>query len=92
LDLGLKLAPAASLPDGEKQGVVVISIDPSGRAADLGFETGDVILDVSGSSVRAPDEVRNALSEAQGAGRHAALIRIKSGENIRFIAVPVGAA
>jgi serine protease Do len=91
-ELGWRLAPAASLPYEAPQGVVVIGIDPTGRAADLGLEAGDVIMDVSGNSVRTPEDVRNALSEVRVAGRPAALVRVKSGTTTKFVAVPVDSA
>src|SRR6202030_210279 len=47
-DLSLKFAPAAQMPGSESQGVLVIGIDPEGRAADLGIEAGDIIVEVSG--------------------------------------------
>jgi serine protease Do len=88
-EFGLRLAPKIDVSDSERRGVVVIGIDPGGLAADLGFEAGDVILEVSGSPVRTPDDVRKALSDARGASGHAVLVRVKSGEAVRFIAVPV---
>jgi serine protease Do len=91
-DLGLKLAPAATMAGAENPGVIVIGIDPNGRAADLGVEAGDIILEVSGKPVRMPEDIRNALNDARGAGRHAALMRLKSGERTRFIAVPMDPA
>jgi serine protease Do len=95
-DLGLKLAPfidgTAENRSVEKHGLVVLGIDPTGRAADLGVELGDIILEVSGKAVQTPDDIRSALDEARGAGRHAALMRVKSGEAVRFVAVPVDPA
>jgi serine protease Do len=88
-DLGLKLAPPAPMPGRESQGIVVVDIDPEGRAADLGIEAGDVIVEVSGKAVHTPDEISNALNEAHNRGRQAALMRLKSGNAIRFVAVPV---
>jgi serine protease Do len=91
-DLGLKFAPAAQTPGSESQGVVVIGIDPEGRAADLGIEAGDVIVEVSGNAVHTPDGISNALNEARRGGRQAALMRIKSANTLRFIALPVAPA
>jgi serine protease Do len=87
-DLGMALAPGDQAPGNEKNGVVVVGIDPVGRAARLGINPGDVILDVSGRPVRAPNEVRDALHNAHVAGRPAALLRLKSGDKMRFVAVP----
>jgi S1-C subfamily serine protease len=79
-DLGLKFAPAAQTPESETQGVVVIGIDPEGRAADLGIEAGDLIIEVSGKAVHTPDDISTALNAAHGRGRQAALMRLKSGD------------
>jgi S1-C subfamily serine protease len=76
----------------ERRGVIVIGIDPVGRAADLGAEAGDIILEVGGKAVQMPDDIRDALDKAGGAGHHAALMRLKSGNAIRFVAVPVDPA
>jgi serine protease Do len=40
-DLCLQLAPAVETPGAENRGVIVIGMDPNGRAADLGIEAGD---------------------------------------------------
>jgi serine protease Do len=87
-DLGMALAPADQASGSERNGVVVVGIDPVGRAAGLGINPGDVILDVGGRPVRTPNEVREALHNAHVAGRLAALMRLQSGEKVRFIAVP----
>ena len=56
--LGLTLAPAARVAGAGSEGVVVTGIDSSGVAADHGFSTGDVILEVAGKSVSTPSDVR----------------------------------
>jgi serine protease Do len=47
-----------------------------------------VILDVAGRAVQTPDEVNKAIESAKEAGRRGALMRLKSAETTRFIAVP----
>ena len=84
--LGLKLAPAAHLPGAD--GVVVTEIDPTGLGADQGFELGDIILDVSGKAVMTPDEIEHVLGDARAEGKRAVLMRLKSGDTMRFIVVP----
>jgi serine protease Do len=91
-ELGLRMAPAGGLAGADRNGVTVTGVDPSGLAGDIGLEAGDVILDVSGHAVHTPDEVHVALSEVRNAGRSTALIRIKSHESVRFVAIPVGSA
>ena len=90
--LGLTLAPAGSVAGAGGQGVVVTDVEPSGAAAERGLRTGDVILDVGGKTVSTPAEVRSALQEVVGQGKHSVLMRIKSGDAMRFVAVPLGNA
>jgi len=85
--LGLSLAPARN--GGE--GVVVTQVDPNGTASDR-FQTGDVILDVNGKMVSSPADVRKAVADAQSDGRRSVLMRVKSNQGTRFIAVPLGNA
>ncbi|HEY7301934.1 MAG TPA: Do family serine endopeptidase [Xanthobacteraceae bacterium] len=87
--LGLTIAPANSVPGKGDQGVVVTEVKPDGPAAERGVHAGDVILDVSGKSVNNPSDVRQALSDAKSAGRHDVLMRIKSGNNTHYVALPV---
>jgi serine protease Do len=88
-DLGLKLAPAVETSGAENRGVIVIGMDPNGRAADLGIEAGDIILELGGKAVQTLDDIRNAFNDARLAGRHGVLMRLKSGHAMRFVAVPV---
>jgi serine protease Do len=86
--LGLTLAPAGS--DGA--GVVVTRIDPDGVGAEHGFRNGDVILEIGGKAVASPDDVHKAFAEAQAAGKRTLLMRVKSGDATKFVAIPVGNA
>ena len=90
--LGLSLAPAANVAGAGSTGVVVTQVDPDGPAAERGLRTGDVILDVGGKAVSTPSEVRNALQEAHRQGKHTILMRVKSGDQTKFVALPVGSA
>jgi serine protease Do len=87
--LGLTLAPASRNGGGE--GVTVTAVDPDGSAADR-FRTGDVILDVGGKAVSSPADVRKAVEEASSAGRKSVLMRVKSQQGMRFVAVSLNAA
>jgi serine protease Do len=84
--LGLTLAPG-SKADG---GVIVTAVDPSGVAADRGFQVGDVILDVSGKTVANPADVRRQIADARKEGKHTLLFRVKSNAGTRFVALPLG--
>jgi serine protease Do len=85
--LGLSLAPAKN----GSEGVVVTSVDPNGNAGDR-FKNGDVILDVNGKQVSSPADVRKAVSDAHAGGKRTVLMRVKSGQAMRFVAVPIGNA
>ena len=85
--LGLELMPAPGAPGAGKQGVVVIGVDPNGSAADRGFAPGNVILEVDRKPVRTPDEVHIAMRKARSEGRRYVLMRLKSGDTIRFVTI-----
>ena len=87
--LGLSLAPAASVGGSGGEGVVVTDVDQDGPAAERGFKTGDVILDVAGKVVSTPSEVRKALAAVRADGKHTVLLRVKSGDATRFVALPM---
>ncbi len=87
--LGLTLAPANEVAGAGGKGLAVLNVDPDGPAAARGVKTGDVILDVGGKSVAKVDDVRHALREAHSSGKHDVLMRVKSGDGMRFVAVPV---
>jgi serine protease Do len=90
--LGLTVAPAGQVAGSGSEGVVVTDVDPNGIASDQGFKTGDVILEVAGKKVANPADVRSALSGAQKDGKKTILMRVKSGEETRFVAVKLSKA
>jgi len=90
--LGLTLAPAGHVAGAGKQGVVVTQVDPSGVAADHGFSSGDIILEIAGKTVSTPADVRKVIASARSEGKHTVLVRVKSGDNTKFVALPVGKA
>jgi serine protease Do len=90
--IGLTVAPAASVAGSGDQGVVVTSIDPNGPAAEKGFQTGDVILEVAGKTVSSPEEVRKALADARSKDKSSVLMRVKSGDSTKYVAVSLARA
>jgi serine protease Do len=90
--LGLTLAPANRVSGAGAEGVVVTGVDSSGVAADHGFSTGDVILEVAGKAVSTPADVRSQIASARSEGKRTVLLRVKSGDRVRFVALPVGRA
>jgi serine protease Do len=90
--LGLMLEPANDVAGSGGKGVVVTQVDPDGPAAEQGFKTGDIILDVGGKIVANVGDVRTALTEAKAQGKHNVLMRVKTGDATRFVAMPLGQA
>jgi serine protease Do len=88
--LGLTLAPADRASGNGGNGVVVTAVDPAGVAADHGFTTGDVILEVAGKQVSTPADVRKEITDARTGKKRAVLMRVKSGDNTKFVALPIG--
>jgi serine protease Do len=87
--LGLTLAPAARVAGSGAEGVVVTGVDSTGIAADHGFSTGDVILEIGGKSVSTPADVREVVKSARAEGKRSILVRVKKGESTRFVALPL---
>ncbi|UWU95324.1 Do family serine endopeptidase [Bradyrhizobium sp. CB1015] len=87
--LGMTVAPANSVAGAGKEGVVVTEVDPKSAAAERGFKEGDVILEVGGKSVATAAEVRDAINAARTDNKNSVLMRVKSGGQSRFVAVPL---
>ena len=87
--LGMTVAPANSVAGAGKEGVVVTQVDPKSAAAERGFKEGDVILEVGGKSVATAGEVRDAINTARTDNKNSVLMRVKSGGQSRFVAVPL---
>jgi serine protease Do len=81
--LGLTIAPHSG------GGVVVSKVDPDGVAAEVGLTKGDVILEVADKKISNASDVRNAVDAARKSGKNPVLMRVKSGNAVRYVAVPV---
>src|SRR5437763_11235452 len=90
--LGLMLAPAAQVAGNGSEGVVVTQVEPNGLASAYGVKAGDVILDIGGKKVATPVDVRNAIGDAHKNGRRTVLMRLKSDDATRFVAIPLARA
>jgi serine protease Do len=90
--LGMTVAPAGEVAGSGSEGVVVTEVDPDGVASEHGLKSGDVILEVGGSKVATPEDMRKALGEAQKNGKHAVLMRVKSDNTTKFVAIPFARA
>ena len=87
--LGLTLAPASAVAGAGDQGVVITEIGPGSRAAESGLQTGDVIIDVGHRAVNKPADVRKMVEEARTQSKRSVLLRIKRGDMMSFVAVPI---
>ena len=90
--LGLMLASAEHVAGAGSEGVIVIDLDRNGLAFEHGLKIGDIILDVAGKKVVTPVDVRNAVRDAHKAGKRVVLMRLKSDETTKFVAVPIARA
>lgn len=86
-DFGMEIAPAE-----DNEGVLVTDIDPNGQAAESGLQRGDIILEVGNSAVSSPAAVEKMMADAKASGLKAVLLRIKSGERTRFVALSFASA
>src|SRR5712691_8555758 len=87
--LGLTLAPAGKADGASKEGVVIAKVEPKSAAADRGLKKGDVILEVAGKNVTKPGDVGDALEAARTDKKGSVLMRLRSGDASRYVAVPL---
>jgi serine protease Do len=91
-ELGLSLAPTSSVAGTRGRGVVVTGVKPDSAAAERGLQPGDVILEVGGKAVATPAEVRKDIHDYHASGKRSVLLRMRSGDQTSFVALPVGNA
>ncbi|MFM2421847.1 MAG: putative periplasmic serine endoprotease DegP-like [Pseudomonadota bacterium] len=84
-NLGISVAAGATR--GPREGVAITEVKPGTDAATKGIRAGDQILEVGGQPVSSSEDVAKALAEAERSGRPAVIIRIRSGENSRYVGV-----
>jgi len=72
--LGTTLAPldnaarkALNVPDSVKSGVVVSDVEVNSKAYDAGIRSGDVLLEIAGTNVTTPQQVKDAWQKSSGA-------------------------
>ena len=86
-DFGLTLSPS-----DDNSGVVVSDVDPNGAAAQAGLQPGDVILSVGSSDVTKPGDVETQIAAAKADGLKAVRLRVQSGDQTEFVALPFSAS
>jgi serine protease Do len=87
--LGLTVAPAGKVDGAGKAGVVITKVEPKGAAAERGVKKGDMILEVAGKSISKPGDVSEALEAARTDKKSSVLMRLRSGDASRYVAVPL---
>jgi serine protease Do len=87
--LGLRIAPAAQIEGAGDKGLAVVSVDADSKAAEAGFQAGDVILKAGGKDLSRADDLKAAMADAKAAGRKNALFLVKRGPAVSYMAVPI---
>lgn len=80
--LGLKLSASKT-----RDGVQIVDVDSGSDAALKGLRAGDMIVEVSNQPVTGVDDISKGVAEAAKLGRKAVLLRVRSGDQTRFVAV-----
>ncbi len=81
--LGLELEPAKG------GGVQIVAVEADSAAAQRGLQEGDVIVNAGGKQVSKPADIVAAMDEARGAGRKSLLLRVRTDQSVRFVALPL---
>jgi serine protease Do len=89
--LGLSVTTATVKPGETAEGVAISEVKSGSDAAGKGLKSGDIILEVQGEKVSQPADVTAGVKKAISNGRRAVLLRVKSGEVLRFVAVQLKA-
>ncbi len=71
---------------------MVAGVEPDSPAADEGLKRGDIILEVRGKAVREPSDVASEIDAAKTDGKRSVLLRVKSDDGERFLALPTRAS
>jgi len=87
--LGLTIAPAANVEGAGEQGLAVVGVEANSKAAEIGFQEGDVILKAGSKELARAGDFKAAMSETKAAGRKNMLVLLKRGDAISYVAVPV---
>jgi len=90
--LGLSLAPANQVAGADSKGLVITGVESDSAAEEQGLKAGDVILSAGGKAVSSVGELRKVLTDARSLGRTNVLMQVKSGDAMRFVALPLRSA
>ena len=73
----------------DEPGVVITNVDPDGIAAEKGLSRGDVIQSIGGKDVSSVKDLTDQVAKATDGSRKTILLRIKTSNGIRFVALPL---
>jgi serine protease Do len=65
---------------------MVTDVDSNGDAGQK-VRVGDLILEIGGTKVRTPEDLANGVRDANKMQRRAVLLRVRSGNETRFVAI-----
>ncbi|MEM8855756.1 MAG: PDZ domain-containing protein, partial [Pseudomonadota bacterium] len=86
--LGMTLAPTDEVGlDGP--GLAVVEVEPGSPAAERGIRVGDILLSAGGQDLASSSDLERGVEAADSEGRENVLLKMRSGENTRFVALPV---
>ncbi|MBZ0217561.1 MAG: PDZ domain-containing protein, partial [Fimbriimonadaceae bacterium] len=90
-DMGLALAMAGDIAGLDGEGVVIVDVEAGSDAQRKGLKAGDIIVEVGGVAVDDLSDVEEGLRSAGERGRKAVLFRVRSEDQMRFVALPLPA-
>ena len=71
------------------QGVLVTGVAPGSPAAEKSLRPGDVIVEVQGQAVKAPQEVAGRIEADVKAGKKVELMLISRGGDLTYVGLPL---
>ncbi len=87
--LGLSVTPVSG---GKTEGVAISEVTSGSDAAEKGLKAGDIIVEAQGQKVASAADVEAGIKKAKSDGRSAVLLRVKSGDQLRFVGVKLKAS
>ncbi len=73
----------------EHDGVLIVGIETDSEAYDKGLREGDIIIEVGGVEVNRLSDVVEGLRIAEEQSRKSVLVQVRSGDQQRFVALPM---
>lgn len=78
------------IPGENNIGALVTSVAPGSQAAESGIRAGDIISEVNNQKVASAADIQAQLDQVKANGRNAALLRLETNDQSRFVALPLG--